>query len=171
MAKSKSVGPQIEVTTSRGNKYIVTPKMLSVTESRALSDLGREYQGEQARLRARVEATIRMVRREIDAVGELDFSEYDEGMKRVDAAQRKQEEAVAAFEAHIVTRYLLADYADSIEGYDDLTDIPAWDSADLIDVVRRWSDGSDLGVNASGEALSATWRLRGSAEGESTQKR
>ena len=163
-----STGPQIEISTSRGGKYVITPKMMNVLEIRTVQERTRVYDANKVRLASRLEATLRIARRETEAAGRRDINEYDRAMERVDRATELVEQARLEFHEHVTSLYPLEFYVDSIAGYEALTDIPAWDSGEILDLVTKWVDGADLGEHKLGEAPSATWQLLGSAAATST---
>ena len=165
-----SSGPQIEISTSRGGKYVITPKLMTVLEIRVVQEQMRTYESEKVRLASRFESTVRIARRETEAAGRRDIDEYEEAMERVDRATEMVERARLELHEHATSLYPLEFYVDSIAGYETLTDIPAWDSREILEIVTDWVDGGDLAGHKSGEAPSAKWQLLGSPAATSTPK-
>lgn len=159
----------IIITTSTGTEYTVYPKLLSMMELRPILDQMREYETGRMRLRARIEVAIAHARRAQQQAEESD--DFDEGAALLESAIERIHTEQAAFDAHLDSLAVLSLYVKSVKGFSDVSEIPAVDYHDLVDVVRGYVENGGQGAQSGeGASVSPTWRKPGSSQESSTQK-
>jgi len=122
--------PSYDFTCDSGNAYKVNIPEVTVAGARERLRNLREFSAEQSRLEAHVQA----IDKHYDKAAESDDDDLDAVLARIDDLSARSKAATEAAARHADTHVLLDFFCDSVEGYDDLSQLP---SDDMMELYRR----------------------------------